>query len=176
MGGRWAGVLGGLLLACMASGLAAASGLAEWPEGWQVTRSPEAPDEAAALRRERGVRLATDGSQALVVEITRSRLAEAKDVDLQRVILQMRKSLQVDFLRQGFQAACSKPRQAVLGGLDALELVCSVSQNGNEVLKQVVQVALGREAAYSLTYAAPAAEYPQRLAEMAAFKAGLRLE
>ena len=57
-----------------------------------------------------------------------------------------------------------------------LELVCSISQNGNEAMKQGVQVALGKEAAYSLTYAAPAADYPQRLAEVAALKAGLRLE
>lgn len=175
MSGGWGRGLGVFLL-CAASGLATAAGLAEWPEGWQVTRSPEAPDDATVLRRERGVKLAADGSQALVVEITRSRLAEVKDVDLQRVILQMRKSLQVDFLRQGFQAACSKPRQASLGGLDGLELVCSISQNGNEAMKQGVQVALGKEAAYSLTYAAPAADYPQRLAEVAALKAGLRLE
>jgi hypothetical protein len=60
--------------------------------------------------------------------------------------------------------------------LDGLELVCSISQNGNEAMKQGVQVALGKEAAYSLTYAAPAADYPQRLAEVAALKAGLRLE
>ncbi len=154
----------------------AEEGVVSWPAGWQVSRSPEAPADDVPLVRERGVKLAADGTQVLVMEVTRSRLAASHDVDLQRVILQMRKSLQIDFLRQGLQAACSKPKDATLGGLAAVELICSVSQNGNEVLKQVLQVAVGKEAAYSLSYASPAAQYQEQKADIEAVKSALKLQ
>lgn len=150
--------------------------LVSWPAGWQVSRTPEVSAEDAPLRRERGVKLAPDGSQLLVMEVTRSRLAASHEVDMQRVILQMRKSLQIDFLRQGLQAVCSRPRDATLGGLTSVEMVCSVSRNGNEVLKQVLQVAVGKEAAYSLSYAAPAEQYQEQKADVEAVKAGLKLQ
>lgn len=134
--------------------------LVNWPDGWRVSRVPAVASADTPLSRERAVKLAPDGSQALVMEATRSRLATAHDVDLQRVILQMRKALQVDFTRQGLQAVCSRPRESSLGGLAALELVCSVSRNGSEVLKQVIQVAIGSQMAYSLSYAMPAEQYP----------------
>ena len=154
----------------------AEEGVVSWPAGWQVSRSPEAPADDVPLVRERGVKLAADGSQVLVMEVTRSRLAASHDVDKQRVILQMRKSLQIDFLRQGFQAVCSKPKESTLGGLEAVELICSVSQNGNEVLKQVLQVAVGKGAAYSLSYASPAAQYQDQKADIEAVKSALKLQ
>ena len=165
-----------LMLGAAFGACATEDGLVSWPAGWQVTRSPEARAEDSPLLRERGVKLATDGSQVLVMEVTRSRLAASHDVDMQRVILQMRKSLQIDFLRQGFQAACSKPQDSTLGGLAAVELICSVSQNGNEVLKQGLQVAVGKQAAYSLSYAAPAAQYQAQRADIDALKSGLKLQ
>lgn len=142
-----------------------------WPEGWSVTRSPE----GAAIVRQRGVRLDGSGEQAVVMEVTRSRLAADASINVERVILEMRKALQKDFLRQGFQAACSKPQSAKLGGLDGMEVRCGVSQNGTEVLKQALQVAIGDGVAYSLTYAAPAGRYPELRDEIESVKAGLRL-
>ncbi|MDF3931070.1 DUF4946 domain-containing protein [Pseudomonas citronellolis] len=171
--GGWGGLL--LVALCAAAGGVSAAGLVEWPEGWQVTRSPAA-EGAEALSRERGVRLADDGSQAVVMEITRSRLARVEGVDLQRVIAQMRKNLQIDFMQQGLLAACSKPQDASLGGLAGLELVCSISRNGTEVMKQKMQVALGKEAAYSLTFAAPSAHYAEQVAAVEAVRSGLHLE
>ncbi|MCP8465000.1 DUF4946 domain-containing protein [Pseudomonas sp. ZM23] len=142
-----------------------------WPEGWAVTRSPE----GAAIVRQRGVRLDESGGQAVVMEVTRSRLAVDASINVERVILEMRKALQKDFLRQGFEAACSKPKAAMLGGLDGLEVRCGISQNGAEVLKQSLQVAIGEGVAYSLTYAAPAERYPELKKEIESVKAGLRL-
>lgn len=142
-----------------------------WPEGWSVTRSPE----GAAIVRQRGVRLDESGGQAVVMEVTRSRLGADASINVERVILEMRKALQKDFLRQGFQAACSKPQAAMLGGLDGLEVRCGISQNGAEVLKQSLQVAIGEGVAYSLTYAAPAERYSELKEEIESVKAGLRL-
>lgn len=172
---RCVGFAWAVLWFCFVAGPAEADALLAWPGTWQVSRVPEVWDGDTEVVRERGVRLAADGSQALVMELTRSRLGRQGEVDVQRVILQMRKSLQIDFLRQGFQAACGKPREARLGGLEGVMLVCSISQNGNEVMRQVLQVALGERAAYSLTYAAPVARYRELAGEVEALKAGLQL-
>ncbi len=159
--------------------LASAPALAEmqviWPEGWNVSRSPEEAVADAPLIRQRGVRLAEDGSQELVMEVTRSRLGGDSSINVEKVIVEMRKALQKDFLRQGFQAACSKPRVVQLGGLDGLEVHCGISRNGTEVLKQTLQVALGDGAAYSLTYAAPAERYTALAGEIESVKAGISL-
>lgn len=146
-----------------------------WPQGWEVSRSPMDAAADAPVVRQRGVRMAEDGSQDLIMEVTRSRLGSAAQVSVENVIVEMRKALQKDFMRQGFQAACSKPLDAKLGGLAGLEVHCGISQNGTEVLKQTVQVALGDGAAYSLTYAAPSERYAALMAEIEAVKAGISL-
>jgi hypothetical protein len=146
-----------------------------WPQGWEVSRSPADAAVDAPVVRQRGVRMAEDGSQDLVMEVTRSRLGSAAKVSVENVIVEMRKALQKDFMRQGFQAACSKPLDAKLGGLSGLEVHCGISQNGTEVLKQTVQVALGDDAAYSLTYAAPSQRYAALAGEIESVKAGITL-
>ena len=159
--------------------LASASALADmqvvWPEGWSVSRSPTESVADAPLIRQRGVRLADDGSQELVMEVTRSRLGADTSINVENVIGEMRKTLQKDFLRQGFQAACSEPQAVKLGGLEGLEVRCGISRNGTEVLKQTLQVALGDGAAYSLTYAAPAERYAALAGEIESVKAGISL-
>jgi len=146
-----------------------------WPQGWEVSRSPVDAATDAPVVRQRGVRMADDGSQDLVMEITRSRLGSVAKVSVENVIVEMRKALQKDFMRQGFQAACSKPQDARLGGLAGLEVHCGISQNGTEVLKQTVQVALGDGAAYSLTYAVPSQRYAALAGEIESVKAGISL-
>ncbi|MFS2123629.1 DUF4946 domain-containing protein [Pseudomonas sp. Pseusp97] len=146
-----------------------------WPQGWEVSRSPADATADAPVVRQRGVRMAEDGSQDLVMEVTRSRLGSGMAVSVENVIVEMRKALQKDFMRQGFQAACSKPLETRLGGLAGLEVHCGISQNGTEVLKQTLQVALGEGAAYSLTYAAPSQRYEALAGEIESVKAGIRL-
>ncbi len=75
-----------------------------WPQGWEVSRSPVDAAADAPVIRQRGVRLAEDGSQDLVMEVTRSRLGSGVRVSAENVIVEMRKALQKDFMRQGFQA------------------------------------------------------------------------
>ncbi|AGI23785.1 hypothetical protein H681_09555 [Pseudomonas sp. ATCC 13867] len=164
-----------LLGALLASGSAWADMQVVWPEGWSVSRTPEDAAADAPVIRQRGVRMAEDGSQALVMEVTRSRLAADASVNVEKVIVEMRKALQKDFLRQGFQAACSRPQAVKLGGLEGLEVRCGISRNGTEVLKQALQVALGAGAAYSLTYAAPAEHYAALAGEIESVKAGISL-
>ncbi|WP_447751260.1 DUF4946 domain-containing protein [Pseudomonas nicosulfuronedens] len=146
-----------------------------WPQGWEVARSPVGTVVDAPVVRQRGVRMAEDGSQELVMEVTRSRLGSGVVISVENVIVEMRKALQKDFMRQGLQAACSKPLDAKLGGLAGLEVHCGISQNGTEVLKQAVQVALGDGVAYSLTYAAPSQRYAALAGEIESVKAGISL-
>ncbi|WP_152222205.1 DUF4946 domain-containing protein [Pseudomonas sp. SCB32] len=164
-----------LLGALLASGPALAEMQVIWPSGWNVSRSPEPAAVDAPLIRQRGVRLAEDGSQELVMEITRSRLGAGTSINVENVIVEMRKALQKDFLRQGLQAACSKPQAVKLGDLDGLEVRCGISRNGTEVLKQALQVALGDGVAYSLTYAVPAERYAALADEIESVKAGISL-
>ncbi|MFR0690258.1 DUF4946 domain-containing protein [Enterobacterales bacterium AE_CKDN230030158-1A_HGKHYDSX7] len=172
MGGLRSWLLFGVLLAPLPA-------LAEmqviWPQGWEVSRSPEDSAVDAPVVRQRGVLLAEDGSQDLVMEVTRSRLGSAAKVSVENVIVEMRKALQKDFMRQGLQAACSKPLDTRLGGLAGLEVHCGISQNGTEVLKQTVQVALGEGVAYSLTYAVPSQRYAALAGEIESVKAGISL-
>ncbi len=109
------------------------------------------------------------------MEITRSRLGAGTSINVENVIVEMRKALQKDFLRQGLQAACSKPQAVKLGDLDGLEVRCGISRNGTEVLKQALQVALGDGVAYSLTYAVPAERYAALADEIESVKAGISL-
>lgn len=146
-----------------------------WPQGWDVSRSPADAAANAPVVRQRGVRMAQDGSQDLVMEVTRSRLGSGVAVSVENVIVEMRKALQKDFMRQGFQAACSKPLETKLGGLAGLEVHCGISQNGTEVLRQTVQVALGDGVAYSLTYAAPSQRYAALAGEIESVKVGISL-
>lgn len=146
-----------------------------WPQGWEVSRFPADVAVDAPVVRQRGVRMAKDGSQDLVMEVTRSRLGSGMKVSVENVIVEMRKALQKDFMRQGFQAACSRPLDTKLGGLAGLEVHCGVSQNGAEVLKQTVQVALGDGVAYSLTYAVPSERYAALVGEIESVKAGISL-
>lgn len=164
-----------LFAALLVSGRVLAEMRVIWPEGWTVSRSPEEAAADAPVVRQRGVRLAADGSQELIMEITRSRLGVDTSINVENVIVEMRKALQKGFLRQGLQAACSKPQGVRLGGLEGLEVRCGISRNGAEVLKQALQVAVGGGAAYSLSYAAPAERYAVLVGEIEAVKAGIGL-
>ncbi len=67
-GWRWLALAVGTLSALS---LAEAS-MARWPAGWQVSDLPAAqPGQAGAGQRQRAVKLQADGSQALVMEVTR---------------------------------------------------------------------------------------------------------
>ncbi|MCO3161315.1 DUF4946 domain-containing protein [Pseudomonas aeruginosa] len=166
-GWRWLALAVGALSALS---LAEAS-MARWPAGWQVSDLP-----AAQPQRQRAVKLQADGSQALVMEVTRMPLQSGQEVNLEKVLGHMRKLVQIEFLRNGLQTACSSPESSSTGGLAALETTCTVRQRGAVVMKQTLLAAAGRNSAYSLSYAGLADAYDASQAEIRAVRESLRFE
>lgn len=132
-GWRWLALAVGTLSALS---LAEAS-MARWPAGWQVSDLPAAqPGQAGAGQRQRAVKLQADGSQALVMEVTRMPLQSGQAVNLEKVLGHMRKLVQIEFLRNGLQTACTSPQPSTTGGLAALETTCTIRQRGAVVMSR----------------------------------------
>ncbi|MDF5827968.1 DUF4946 domain-containing protein [Pseudomonas aeruginosa] len=143
--------------------------MARWPAGWQVSDLPAAqPGQAGAGQRQRAVKLQADGSQALVMEVTRMPLQSGQAVNLEKVLGHMRKLVQIEFLRNGLQTACTSPQPSTTGGLAALETTCTIRQRGAVVMKQTLLTAAGKTSAYSLSYAGLAEAYDASQAEIRA--------
>ncbi|HCK4906236.1 TPA: DUF4946 domain-containing protein [Pseudomonas aeruginosa] len=133
--------------------------MARWPAGWQVSDLPAAqPGQAGAGQRQRAVKLQADGSQALVMEVTRMPLQSGQAVNLEKVLGHMRKLVQIEFLRNGLQTACT------------------IRQRGAVVMKQTLLTAAGKTSAYSLSYAGLAEAYDASQAEIRAVRESLRFE
>ncbi len=172
-GWRWLALAVGTLSALS---LAEAS-MARWPAGWQVSGLPAAqPGQAGAGQRQRAVKLQADGSQALVMEVTRMPLQSGQAVNLEKVLGHMRKLVQIEFLRNGLQTACTSPQPSTTGGLAALETTCTIRQRGAVVMKQTLLAAAGKTSAYSLSYAGLAEAYDASQAEIRAVRESLRFE
>ncbi|BCT33785.1 hypothetical protein PproGo58_32800 [Pseudomonas protegens] len=96
-------------------------------------------------------------------------------VNLQGVLLEMRKSVQKDFARSGYQSVCNKIHAAQLSRLDALETTCTITQNGRHVLSQTLVAALDEDKAYVLSYAGQAAAYADSQDQILAVRNSLKL-
>ncbi|EHF08751.1 DUF4946 domain-containing protein, partial [Pseudomonas aeruginosa] len=115
-------------------------------------------------------------SQALVMEVTRMPLQSGQAVNLEKVLGHMRKLVQIEFLRNGLQTACTSPQPSTTGGLAALETTCTIRQRGAVVMKQTLLTAAGKTSAYSLSYAGLAEAYDASQAEIRAVRESLRFE
>lgn len=118
-----------------------------WPAGWQVEALPEA---AAQVSRQRAVKNDADGNQVMVMELTMTHVEAGHQVNLQGVLLEMRKSIQKDFFQSGYQSVCNKVHPATLGTLPALETTCTITENGRHVLSQTLVAAVEADKAYVL--------------------------
>ena len=145
--------------------------LLAWPAGWQA--QPVPPDDRS--QRQRGVKNDTNGEPQMVLELTRSPLQPGHVVNLPSVLLQMRKTIQVDFIRSGFMSACNSIRPTTLGNLDAVESTCTITQNGVPVMNQTLVAAVSPQTAWSLSYAGPTAGYKATEAEVRQIRDGLQL-
>ena len=96
-------------------------------------------------------------------------------VNLQGVLLEMRKSIQKDFFQGGYQSVCNKIHPATLSRLAALETTCTITQNGRHVLSQTLVAALDSDKAYVLSYAGQAAAYAESQDEILAARNSLKL-
>lgn len=127
-----------------------------WPAGWEVEALPETSPEVS---RQRAVKTDADGNQVMVMELTMTRVESGHQVNLQGVLLEMRKSVQKDFFQSGYQSVCNKVHASTLGSLTALETTCTVTENGRHVLSQTLVAAVEADKAYVLSYAGQAEVY-----------------
>jgi len=143
-----------------------------WPAGWQVQALPEASPEVS---RQRAVKNDADGNQVMVMELTMTRVESGHQVNLQGVLLEMRKSVQKDFFQGGYQSVCNKVHSATLGPLAALETTCVVTENGRHVLSQTLVAAVEADKAYVLSYAGQAEIYKASEGEIMAARNSVKL-
>ncbi|MGE8097063.1 DUF4946 domain-containing protein [Pseudomonas fluorescens] len=171
-----------IVLTCLLSAVARAETVLPeitWPSGWEVQVLPQegvAVQTAAKVTRQRAVKNDENGDPVLVMELTMSQVEPGHEVNLQGVLLEMRKSVQKDFFRGGYQSVCNKIHPATLSRLQALETTCTVTQNGRHVLSQTLVAALDADKAYVFSYAGQAEAYAASQDEIRDARNSLRLK
>jgi hypothetical protein len=171
-----------LAAVCLPVGLnlaAAADAMIVWPSDWQVEalpESPSTPDQPTVQIRQRAVKNDQNGDPAMVVELTQTRLQPGHDVNVQGVLLEMRKAVQVNFVRSGFQSVCTKMKDSTLSEIPAMETTCTITQNGAHVMTQTLVAAANKEMAWSLSYAGSADGYAANKEEVLRIRDSLRLD
>lgn len=149
-----------LLTVCAASA-GADDSVIVWPAGWEVQVLDAAPSTPASAQasRQRAVKADGNGDPAMVVELTRTPLAADHQVNVAAVLLEMRKAIQIDFSKGGYQSVCTSIHPGTLGHLAAMETTCKVLLNGGHVMTQTLVAATAKGTAWSLSYAGSAQGY-----------------
>lgn len=161
-------------LSALAAAAQAAAPTITWPSGWE--EQAVAPNEASPqVSRQRAVKNDADGNQVLVMELTMTPVEAGHQVNLQGVLLEMRKSVQKDFFQSGYQSVCNKIHPATLSELPALETTCTITQNGRHVLSQTLVAAVEADKAYVLSYAGQAEVYKASQDEIQSARNSLKL-
>lgn len=164
----------------MVPGIASsADAMVIWPEGWEVEALPQPPaseGQPAVQLRQRAVKNDQNGDPAMVVELTQTQLQPGHSVNVQSVLLEMRKAVQVNFARGGFQSVCTRMKDSTLSDIPAMETTCTITQNGNHVMTQTLVAAASPQLAWSLTYAGSAEGYAAHKDEVVQIRNSLRLE
>lgn len=149
-----------------------------WPSGWQVEEvvpDGEAAIVPARVSRQRAIKNDENGTTLMVMELTRTAIEPGHKVNMQGVLLEMRKAVQVDFMKSGYQSVCSKPHPATLSRLEALETTCIITQNGNRVLSQTLVGAQDEDKAYVFSYAGQTQAYEASKEEVLSVRNSLPL-
>ena len=172
-------LLAGLSLVSAISSAQAADAMIVWPSDWVVEALPQPPssaDQPSVQIRQRAVKNDENGDPAMVVELTQTRLQPDHQVNVQSVLLQMRKSVQVNFAQGGLQSVCTKMKESSLSEVPAMETTCTITQNGAHVMTQTLVAAANQEMAWSLSYAGSADGYAANKDEVLRIRDSLRLD
>nr|WP_314639109.1 DUF4946 domain-containing protein [uncultured Pseudomonas sp.] len=145
-----------------------------WPKGWEVEAVPQ-DDAKPGVSRQRAVKVDQGGTPVMVMELTMTQVESGHQVNLEGVLLEMRKSVQKDFFQGGYQSVCNKIHPATLSRLSGLETTCTITQNGRHVLSQTLIAAVDADKAYVLSYAGQAEAYKASEDEIAAARNSLKL-
>ena len=166
-----------VLLLVSIGGVQASEPQITWPQGWVVEPLPaEALSSAApGTLRQRATKSDPAGNAVMVLELTTTPVAPDHQVNLQGVLLEMRKSIQKDFFQGGYQSVCNKIHASMLGGVTALETTCTITQNGRHVLSQALVAALNEGKAYVLSYAGQAQAFVESQDEIQSVRNSLKL-
>ena len=149
-----------------------------WPSGWQVEEvvaDGQAPVKPLAVSRQRAIKNDENGTTLMVMELTGTPIEVGHKVNLQGVLLEMRKSIQKDFAQGGYQSVCSKMRPSTLSRLEALETTCVITENGRHVLSQTLVGAVDTDKAYVFSYAGQADAYEASKEEVSSVRDSLKL-
>ncbi|WP_106803788.1 DUF4946 domain-containing protein [Pseudomonas sp. S5D5] len=149
-----------------------------WPSGWQVEEvvpDDQAPAAPATVSRQRAIKNDENGTTLMVMELTGTPIEAGHKVNLQGVLLEMRKSIQKDFAQGGYQSVCTKMHPTTLSRLDALETTCVITENGRHVLSQTLVGAVDTDKAYVFSYAGQAQTYEASEDEVSSVRDSLKL-
>jgi hypothetical protein len=145
-----------------------------WPSGWEVEALAQ-DDAGAKVSRQRAVKNDQSGTPVMVMELTMTQVESGHQVNVQGVLLEMRKAVQKDFFQSGYQSVCNKVHPTTLSRLSALETTCTITQNGRHVLSQTLVGAVDADNAYVLSYAGQAEAYKESQEEIEAVRNSLKL-
>jgi hypothetical protein len=145
-----------------------------WPSGWEVEALAQ-DDAGAKVSRQRAVKNDQSGTPVMVMELTMTQVESGHQVNVQGVLLEMRKAVQKDFFQSGYQSVCNKVHPTTLSRLSALETTCTITQNGRHVLSQTLVGAVDADNAYVLSYAGKAEAYKESQEEIEAVRNSLKL-
>ena len=149
-----------------------------WPSGWQVEEvvaDADAPATPSPVSRQRAIKNDENGETLMVMELSGTPIEPGNLVNLKGVLLEMRKSIQKDFARSGYQSVCNKIHSSTLSHLEALETTCVITENGRHVLSQTLVGAVDTNKAYVFSYAGQAAAYESSKEEVSSVRASLKL-
>lgn len=171
-------LLSALCLLFGSSFVLAADPQIHWPSGWQVEEVP--PDDAApaishSVSRQRAIKNDENGNTLMVMELTGTPIEAGHKVNLQGVVLEMRKSIQKDFAGSGYQSVCTKMHPTTLSGLEAVETTCVITENGRHLLSQTLVGAVDADKAYVFSYAGQAEAYEASKDEVSSVRDSLKL-
>lgn len=156
----------------------AADAMILWPAGWEVESLPatsESASQPSIQLRQRAFKKDQAGDPNMIMELTQTRLTQGHDVNVQGVLLEMRKAIQVNFARDGLQSACTHAREVKLGGVPGMESTCTITQNGVHVMTQTLVAAATAQQAWSLSYAGSTEGYEANKQEVLRIRDSLRL-
>lgn len=170
--------IGAAFLLLASSFVLAADPEIHWPSGWQVEDvmvDGEAPAKPASVSRQRAIKNDENGNTLMVMELTGTPIEAGHKVNLQGVLLEMRKAIQKDFARSGYQSVCTKMHAATLSRLDALETTCVITENGRHILSQTLVGAVDTDKAYVFSYAGQVQAYEASKDEVSSVRDSLKL-
>nr|WP_263467073.1 DUF4946 domain-containing protein [Pseudomonas aeruginosa] len=109
---------------------------------------------ATGLSRQLATKLGPGGEKEASIELLSLKMMEEESVEIDGQFQSVFDVVQSGYRKAGLGSRCTTPIRSNLGGLASLETHCRISQGNEVLLTQIVAMALGQRAMYSLVYTA----------------------